>query len=113
MSWLKDTDGRVHDLDEPDPDAGTRARMTVELPATASARALLHGGGQPGLLISTGRDELVLLAGPRWQDAGAGKEFALHLISAAVGFADMCNHRLRAHSAWPADDPETEDDELG
>lgn len=83
-------------------------RITVEVTRQCSSRSVIYRGRLLALIIGDGTDELVLLAGPKFQDASIAKEFAIALAHNALTFAGACNRRMQDFRSWPGDDPETE-----
>lgn len=80
--------------------------MTVDVTRELTVRAGLYRGRTPAIMFSDGTDEWVMVSGPRAQNAYLAKEFAFHLIGAAVRFAGLCNEQINRHAAWPEDHPE-------
>ncbi|GAA5169349.1 hypothetical protein [Amycolatopsis dongchuanensis] len=83
-------------------------RTTVEVTQQCYSLSVIYRGRLPALIISNGTDELVLLAGPKFQDASIAKEFAIALAHNALTFAGSCNRRIQDFQIWSGDDPETE-----
>jgi hypothetical protein len=88
---------------------GDDVNVTIPIDPSCYVRLVTYRGCLPALVIGDSTGELILSTGPRWQDATLAKEFALHLISAAIGLAGACNRRLiPQHFVWPEQDPESE-----
>ncbi|MFF0147483.1 hypothetical protein [Amycolatopsis sulphurea] len=83
-------------------------RITVEVTQESSSRSVIYRGQLPALIIGDGTDEVVLLAGPKFQDASLAKEFAIALAHNALTFSGAGNRRMQDFQIWPGDDPETE-----
>ena len=82
-------------------------RVTVEVTQQCYSRSVIYRGRLPALVIGDGTDELILVAGPKFQDASIAKEFAIALAHNALTFAGACNRRMQDFQIWPNDDPET------
>jgi hypothetical protein len=50
-------------------------RITVEVTQECYSRSVIYRGRLPALIIGDGTDEVLLLAGPKFQDASIAKEF--------------------------------------
>lgn len=86
---------------------GEAISEVVKVTAAFTIRSGLYQGRLPAIFLNDGTDELVLIAGPKLQDATIAKEFAWHVVGAAVGFAGLVTNRLSASRiGWPADSPE-------
>lgn len=81
-------------------------RITVEVTQQSYSRSVIYRGQLPALIIGDGTDEIVLLAGPKFQDASIAKEFAIALAHNALTFAGACNRRMQDFQIWTSDDPE-------
>lgn len=83
-------------------------RITVEVTPQCYSRSVIYRGQLPVLIIGDGADKVVLLVGPKFQDASSAKEFAVALAHNALTFAGVCNGRMRDFRIWPGNDPEAE-----